>query len=176
MAALSVGAISECTRGHRSITLEGTRGRVWVSARPMSLHMGCAARTIPTAATGPHTTREQRRSRRPTARRPSYCNGLMTELTLLREHEMADFTPRDGSGSLFRNNKRDKETQPNARGDAMIGGVLYEVSAWTKKDKNGNPWQSLAFKPKEARPAAETAWGADIRKPAPVDFDDDIAF
>ena len=93
---------------------------------------------------------------------------------------MSDFIPRDGSGSLFRNNKRDKDTQPNARGDAMIGGVLYEISAWTKKDKNGNPWQSLAFKPKEARPdagPAEVAWGSDRPKDqAASDFDDDLAF
>lgn len=91
---------------------------------------------------------------------------------------MSDFTPREGSGSLFRNNKRDKETQPNARGDAMIGGVLYEISAWTKKDRNGNPWQSLAFKPKEARPAKgpeDVVWGSDRAKAQPdTDFDDDL--
>ena len=93
---------------------------------------------------------------------------------------MADFTPRDGSGKLFKNNKRDKDSQPNARGDAMIGGVLWEVSAWTKKDKNGNPWQSLAFKPKEARPPAETAWGSDLPRGKPAasegDFDDEISW
>lgn len=59
------------------------------------------------------------------------------------------FQHKENSGSLFKNAKRDKETQPNARGDALIGGVLYEISAWTKKDKNGNPWQSLSFKAKE---------------------------
>lgn len=56
---------------------------------------------------------------------------------------------KENSGSLFRNTKREKESQPNARGEAMIGGVLYEVAAWTKKDKNGNPWQSLSFKVKQ---------------------------
>lgn len=93
---------------------------------------------------------------------------------------MSDYTPRDGSGSLFRNNKRDKDTQPNARGDAMIGGVLYEVSAWTKKDKNGNPWQSLSFKPKAPIVQTEPAWGSDLPRgnqaSSAADFDDDIAF
>lgn len=95
---------------------------------------------------------------------------------------MADFQHREGSGSLFRNSKRDKETQPNARGEAMIGGVVYEISAWTKKDKNGNPWQSLSFKPKEARhtSTAEPAWGSDLPRGRPTDaagdFDDDIQF
>lgn len=61
------------------------------------------------------------------------------------------YEQRDMSGSLFRNDKREKDTHPNARGSAMIGGVEYWVDAWTKKDKNGNPWQSLSFKAKEAK-------------------------
>lgn len=58
-------------------------------------------------------------------------------------YEMKDF-----SGSLFKNERREKDTHPNATGSALINGVEYWVSAWTKKDKNGNNWQSLAFKPK----------------------------
>ena len=87
---------------------------------------------------------------------------------------------REGQGSIFRNDKKTNENQPNARGSAMIGGIVYEISSWTKRDKNGNPWQSLSIKPKEARPAAETAWGADLPrgKPAPAedDFEDDLSF
>ena len=56
------------------------------------------------------------------------------------------------SGSLFKNNKREKDTHPNATGTAMIDGVEYWVSAWTKDDKNENAWQSLAFKRKEDKP------------------------
>jgi hypothetical protein len=56
------------------------------------------------------------------------------------------------SGSLFKNQKREKDTHPNANGSALIDGVEYWVSAWTKKDKNGDPWQSLAFKRKDERP------------------------
>jgi hypothetical protein len=64
------------------------------------------------------------------------------------------YEQRDNSGQLFRNDKREKETHANAKGKAMVGGVMYWVSAWTKKDKNGNPWQSLAFDPVEKQPAA----------------------
>lgn len=59
-------------------------------------------------------------------------------------YEMKDF-----SGSLFKNERKEKDTHPNATGTALIDGVEYWVSAWTKKDKNGNNWQSLAFKPKD---------------------------
>lgn len=58
---------------------------------------------------------------------------------------------RDNSGSLFKNQKREKDTHPNARGSAKIDGVDYWVDSWTKKDKNGNPWQSLSFKRKDAK-------------------------
>ncbi len=59
------------------------------------------------------------------------------------------FEIRELSGSLFRNTKREEgSNQPNAKGECRIDGVLYEISAWTKKDKNGNPWQSLSFKVK----------------------------
>lgn len=56
---------------------------------------------------------------------------------------------RDNSGTLFRNDKRKKDSHPHARGEAMIGGVLYEVAAWTKEGRNGR-FQSLSFKEKEA--------------------------
>ena len=55
------------------------------------------------------------------------------------------FEHRENSGALFRNQKRDSEKHPNAVGSALIGGVKYRVSAWTKLDKNGQKWQSLAF-------------------------------
>ncbi len=76
---------------------------------------------------------------------------------------------KDMSGSLFKNNKREKDTHPNATGTAMIDGVEYWVSAWTKYDKNENPWQSLAFKRKEEK--SEVA-----PKGKKQDFSDDVPF
>lgn len=68
------------------------------------------------------------------------------------------FEQREGQGSLFKNHKREPESQqPNATGKCMIGGVIYEISAWTKKDKNGNPWQSLSFKVKGEQPPASVS-------------------
>jgi len=55
---------------------------------------------------------------------------------------------RELSGTLFANKKRTEgSSQPNARGECLIEGVLYEVSAWTKEGKN-DKWQSLSFKVK----------------------------
>ena len=55
---------------------------------------------------------------------------------------------KEGSGTLFRNKHHEEgDRKPNATGEALIGGVLYEVAAWTKEGAKGK-WQSLSFKPK----------------------------
>jgi hypothetical protein len=82
------------------------------------------------------------------------------------------YEQRDNSGSLFKNDRKTSESHPNAKGSAMIDGVEYWVSAWTKKDKNGNAWQSLSFEPKDKDARAS--------KPQPRaksnSIDDDVPF
>ena len=78
------------------------------------------------------------------------------------------YEQKQNSGSLFKN-----ENHPNATGSALISGVEYWVSAWTKRDKNDKPWQSLSFKPKDAAKSASPAKS----KPAQNDdFDDSLPF
>jgi hypothetical protein len=62
------------------------------------------------------------------------------------------------SGSLFKNDKREKDTQPNAKGQALIGGVEYWVSAWTNDGPRGK-YQQLKFerKDKDERRMAEAS-------------------
>ena len=82
------------------------------------------------------------------------------------------FEQRDNSGSLFNNKKREQENHPHATGSAMIAGVNYWVSAWTKTDKNGNKWQSLSFKAKDQQPGTPATKPA--AAPAPErSFDDE---
>jgi hypothetical protein len=84
---------------------------------------------------------------------------------------MADFTQKDLSGSIFKNLKKTMENQPHMTGSALIGGVDYWVSAWTKsEDKNGNRWQSLSFTLKDQTKTREQA------DKAVADLDDDIPF
>lgn len=67
------------------------------------------------------------------------------------------FEPRDNSGALFKNDDKTEDKHPNAKGSALIGGIDYWIAAWTKTDKNGNKFQSLAFKPKDEAKANHEA-------------------
>ena len=60
------------------------------------------------------------------------------------------FTPKELTGSLWKNEDRTEDRHPNAKGTALIDGVEYWVSAWTKETQDGKKWQSLSFKRKES--------------------------
>lgn len=87
------------------------------------------------------------------------------------------YEPKDFTGSLFKNDRREKDSHPNAKGTALIGGVEYWVDAWTNKDRNGNPYQSLKFKPKDAPQGRPLNNGfRDAPPPPATDLDDEIPF
>lgn len=74
------------------------------------------------------------------------------------------FEHRDGSGSLFRAEKK-SEKAPDMRGDLMLNGVLYELAGWKKEGKNGS-FLSLSAKPKEERKSAPSQ-GASVDSDIP---------
>jgi hypothetical protein len=77
----------------------------------------------------------------------------------------------DNSGSIAANKDRKKDTHPNIRGKATIGGVDYWIDGWQKQGQNGL-WYSLSFKVREAKqePAPEP------ESKAADELSDDIPF
>lgn len=59
------------------------------------------------------------------------------------------YEPRDGSGSMFPNNRKEKDTHADWQGSFMIDGKEYWISAWNKQGNKG-PWVSLSVKDKAA--------------------------
>lgn len=58
---------------------------------------------------------------------------------------------REGSGSLFKNDKKEAGTkQPDYRGTIMLGGVVYEIAGWIKSGAKGS-FLSINGKVQEAR-------------------------
>lgn len=83
---------------------------------------------------------------------------------------MSGYVPKDNSGSLFVNDKKERDSQPDRRGGARIDGVDYWVSGWVKKKEDGTPWMSLSFQRKDA------AVSAPKKATAQVDIEDEIPF
>ncbi len=78
------------------------------------------------------------------------------------------YEQKDNSGSLFKNDRREKDTHANAKGSAVIEGVAYFVDAWTNTAQDGSKYQSLKFKRKDVQGTAPQA-----HRPS-ADLDDDI--
>ena len=79
-------------------------------------------------------------------------------------------------GVLFKNDRKEKDTQPNMKGSINVEGVEYWVSAWTKEGQNGK-FISLSLTPKEqtqtAEQVAQKAVPPQRQQAAPVVLDDD---
>ena len=59
------------------------------------------------------------------------------------------FEHREGSGSLFKNDKGDNDKRPDMKGDGMVNGVLMSISAWKKAGRDGSTFLSLKIEPKQ---------------------------
>lgn len=88
-------------------------------------------------------------------------------------------------GSIWKNEKKDKDTHPDFTGSLNVDGVEYWVSAWKRKDGASPKAPALSFsiKPKDEQPQRQAPTTqraqATARKPDPIssgrinDMDDD---
>ena len=87
------------------------------------------------------------------------------------------YEQRDNSGSIFANEDRSNEKSPNAKGKAMIDGVMYFMDAWTKTSVAGIKFQSFSFKRMDKQAEAKQAKPvAKLGRTAPFDDDGSIPF
>lgn len=76
----------------------------------------------------------------------------MTEITKIA------FAPKDNTGSIWANDKKQSDNHPDRTGSALIGGREYWLKGWLKKTKDGKSYLSLSFKPKDhaSKPAPKS--------------------
>lgn len=77
-------------------------------------------------------------------------------------------------GILSKNDRKEKDTHPDYRGNINVGGVEYWLDAWIQKRKDGSgSFLSLSVKPKDQRQSAPAQ--RQPQKPAKqsAGFDDD---
>jgi len=76
---------------------------------------------------------------------------------------------KDNAGALFKNDKGDNERRPDYRGPLMVNGTEGELAAWLSKSKDGKPYMSLKWQPKDDKPQSG-GQGRDHQ--APLDDDE----
>jgi hypothetical protein len=87
--------------------------------------------------------------------------------------EKKKFEHRDFSGTLFKNERRTKESQPIMTGGCMIDGVEYRISVWSKTTATGRQMWSLSFQNADDMYPMGTG-NPDVKKPPMPD--DEIPF
>lgn len=83
------------------------------------------------------------------------------------------YEPKDLTGSLFKNDRKEKDTHADYRGSALIDGTDFWLDAWINESGSGVKYMSLKFKQKDAN-------GAQPARSQPAafanDLDDDVPF
>ena len=80
---------------------------------------------------------------------------------------------KEGSGSLFKNDKKVSDSHPDLTGEIMVNGKLHFLSAWRKEGKKG-PYYSVSIG-KEKIPRGFIESGSD-ELPKPDPFLNDVPF
>lgn len=86
------------------------------------------------------------------------------------------YEPRPGTGSLFQNDRKEKDTHPDYKGDFVTdSGEVIRFAGWKKQTRDGKPFLSL----KQDRPRDDRAdFTAKVREqfPGAQVLDDEIPF
>ena len=84
---------------------------------------------------------------------------------------MSNFTHKPNTGSLFKNERKEKENQPDYKGEIDINGTVLDLAAWVKESKSGKKFFSIKASEKNAFQGERKA-GPTL----PLGDDDDIPF
>ena len=67
---------------------------------------------------------------------------------------MSDRPENVGAGALFKNDRKEKPSQPDYRGDVTILGEKYLLAGWIKQGKKGKYLSIVARPDEQERPEA----------------------
>ena len=54
----------------------------------------------------------------------------------------------NNQGAIFRNDRKQKDTDPEYKGSVTVGGIEYWVSVWVNETKDGRKYFSHKYTPK----------------------------
>jgi uncharacterized protein (DUF736 family) len=77
---------------------------------------------------------------------------------------------KENTGAIFKNTKKEKETQPDYKGTINVDGVEKEIALWIRTSQKGTTYMSAAISnPYNPQPTSENTNGT-----KPVGFDNGI--
>jgi hypothetical protein len=79
---------------------------------------------------------------------------------------------RELSGSLFPNDYKSSDKQPDKKGKCLIEGVEYRMSVWTYTSKSGSEYESVSFTRSDQVPATKTRHKEEEQDEGLPQFDD----
>lgn len=71
------------------------------------------------------------------------------------------YEQKDNSGALFKNNRRQKDTDPHYTGKIVVNGQVFWVSGWSNESQSGERYLSV-----KVRPFVEKPNGGQDQKPS----------
>ena len=75
----------------------------------------------------------------------------------------------NNSGSLFKNDRKQNDRQPDYTGNAIVNGKTMRISAWVRTSRDGSrKFMSLAFEEVQAQAPAPAPTPAPAPRPAPA--------
>jgi uncharacterized protein (DUF736 family) len=89
------------------------------------------------------------------------------------------YEPRPGSLSLFKNDRKEKESHPDYKGDGLLpDGTPAWISAWLKTSSKGTKFFSISVQAKDGAASAPVQDGRTVRADPLGDdpFADDVPF
>lgn len=83
------------------------------------------------------------------------------------------FEHKENRGSIFINDKKEKDTHPDRKGSANIDGKLYWVSGWDEITRDGQrSYLSLSFQLQDNQGSHDADQGSDAGQEPAGGFDD----
>lgn len=85
---------------------------------------------------------------------------------------------KNNSGSLFRNDRKEREGQPDYTGNVCVNGKTMRIAAWVRKSNSGKQYMSLSFSDPNPNSyqASAPAPSAPVSAPTPQESHDDLPF
>lgn len=89
---------------------------------------------------------------------------------------------RVNNGSIFKNDKKTADNQPDYRGKINVDGKMWEISLWVKEGQQAGKYFSAAIKEPYVKPTEEPMMSTSDKikqsniKPLSEEIDDDLPF